>query len=272
MRNVKIPALIVAVPIVLVNIVSVLGQYAFLRDHLPTWGVIGAILFASALESTAVFIAAMAHAALMNGDSAARLRYSSLAFGAVIGLMNGSHYLHNGQVTFPSAALFLCSASSPVLWGIFSRRQSRDALISQGLIEGHAVRLGANRWLLHPVKSFGVFSQAVWLGEQNPSHAIAQWEDLRTVNLPQDESMTLETAQSKADAVRIAFRELGTDQTATALSAWLAERGHIVDPAYIRQLRGAYTRKQAQDRRKALHAVLGTKIAANGRSEQANYQ
>ena len=48
---------------------------------------------------------------------------------------------------------------------------------------------------------------------------------MQTINEPQDESMTIDTAQSKADAVRVAFREVGTSQTATILAAWLAERG-----------------------------------------------
>jgi hypothetical protein len=165
-------ATITALPIVLANAISVLAQYSFFRAHLPHWGTVGAGLFAGALESMAVFLAYHAHAALMANDSAARLRLASYGTGLLIGLINASHFLTHGRVTVEAASVGLLSASSPWLWGIHSRRQSRDALLAAGLIEPHAVRLGSNRWLWHPVRCMHVMYQASWIGEQDVTRAI----------------------------------------------------------------------------------------------------
>jgi hypothetical protein len=67
----------------------------------------------------------------------------------------------------------LMSVSSPWLWSVHSRRVSRDALKERGLIEPHAVRLGATRWLWHPSRSFRVMRWAAWTGEADPARAIA---------------------------------------------------------------------------------------------------
>jgi hypothetical protein len=165
-------AIVTALPIVLANAISVLAQYSFFRAHLPHWGTVGAGLFAGALESMAVFLAYHAHAALMANDSAARLRLASYGTGLLIGLINASHFLAHGRLTVEAASVGLLSASSPWLWGIHSRRQSRDALLAAGLIEPHAVRLGSNRWLWHPVRCMHVMYQASWIGEQDVTRAI----------------------------------------------------------------------------------------------------
>ena len=245
MNRSRIPAVIVAVPIVLANVVAMIGQYAFLREHLRTWGVPGAILFAAALESIAIYLAGMAHAALMNGDSASRLRIGSYAFGAMIGGMNFSHYARNGHVTFAAIGLGLLSASSPWLWAIYSRRQSRDALMERGLIEGHAVRLGANRWLLHPLRSFRVFSRATWLGENDPANAIALIEPLLEVS--EIKPPALRDVSTKADAVRFAVSALaaldhGDKESVTVpqVASWLQDHADDfpvpdwqISPSYV---------------------------------------
>jgi hypothetical protein len=65
------------------------------------------------------------------------------------------------------------SLSSPWLWSVHSRRASRDALKARGLIEPHAVRLGATRWTWHPLRSSRVMFRATWEGESDPAKAIA---------------------------------------------------------------------------------------------------
>lgn len=254
MNRVNRRLILAAIPLVLVNIIAFSGQLAFIRDHVH-WPLAGDILFAAALESIALYLAYAAHDALMAEDSAFRLRLASYGFALVIGILNYSHYALNWYPTFEAVAVGLMSVSSPWLWGIYSRRNSRDALKAKGLIEPVAVRLGFTRWLWWPERSFHVFRLAAWTGERSPVLAIEQWEELSAEKPAQDERTTLDTATSQADAVRVAFRELGADQTATALSAWLAERGWKVDPAYIRQIRGADARRQAQNRRKAIHAI-----------------
>jgi hypothetical protein len=169
-------AVAAAIPIVLVNSVAFGGQLSFLRAHLP-WPLAGQVTMAVALESVAVFLAMHAHVAALADDSALRLRLASYGFAAVIGAMNYSHYARPGwQPTFPAVAVGLMSASSPWLWAVHSRRASRDQLRARGLVEAHALRLGATRWLWHPVRSARVMFNATWTGVTDPHEAIGSWE------------------------------------------------------------------------------------------------
>jgi hypothetical protein len=160
------------IPLLLVNSIAVFGQLAFIRTHIH-WPLAGDVMFAAALESVAVYLAYHAHVALIANDSAMRLRLASYSFGLLIGVLNYSHYAHGWRPGFEAVAVGLLSASSPWLWGIHSRRQSRDALLAAGLIEPHAVRLGSSRWLWHPVRSIRVMNAATWAGEQDTARAIA---------------------------------------------------------------------------------------------------
>jgi hypothetical protein len=122
----------------------------------------------------AVYLAWQAHLALAADDSALRLRLAAYGFAAVIGVMNYSHWMAPGwRPTFTSVTFGLMSVASPWLWSVHSRRQSRDALKARGLIEPHAVRLGATRWTWHPVRSWRVMFRATWQGENDPAAAIA---------------------------------------------------------------------------------------------------
>jgi len=162
-----------AVPIVLVNAVAFAGQLAFLRARLP-WPLAGQVLVAVTLESVAVYLAWQAHLALAADDSALRLRLAAYSFAAVIGALNYSHYMApHWRPTFAAVTFGLMSVSSPWLWSVYSRRVSRDALKARGLIEPHAVRLGATRWAWHPALSFRVMRWAAWTGEADPARAIA---------------------------------------------------------------------------------------------------
>jgi hypothetical protein len=242
------------IPIIACNIVAFIGQFEFIRDHLH-WALPGQVLFAGALESIAVYLAFAAHDALMSEDSAFRLRMGSYAFALVIGILNYSHYAGSHfRPTFAAIGTGLMSAISPALWGIYSRRLSRNALKEKGLVESIAVRLGFTRWLYWPRESFQVFRMAVWTGERNPATAIAEWEKRKEIAEMEKElaetaqdahtpRMTLETAASKADAVRVALAELGETLTASAVTAWLQDRGWSVTPAYVRNIRSAQARR-----------------------------
>ena len=162
-----------AIPVILVNAVAVIAQLAFLRGHLSS-APAGQALVAITLESVAVYLAWQAHLAIIADDSAMRLRLAAYGFAAIVGVMNYSHYMAPGwRPTFPALVFALCSVISPWLWSIHSRRQSRDALKARGLIEPHAVRLGATRWMWHPVRSARVMWHATWIGENDPAKAIA---------------------------------------------------------------------------------------------------
>jgi len=165
-----------AIPVILVNSVAFYGQLAFLRGHLAAPSAVQALV-AVALESIAVYLAWQAHLAQLADDSAMRLRLAAYGMAALIGAMNYSHYAApHWRPTFAAIAFALCSAISPWLWSIHSRRESRDALKAKGLIEPHAVRLGVTRWVWHPLRSPRVMWHATWAGENDPAKAIALTE------------------------------------------------------------------------------------------------
>ena len=162
----------VAAPVVLVNVVAFAGQLAFLREHLP-WVPPGQVLMAVTLEVIAVYLAWQAHLAQLANDSALRLRLAAYGFALLIAAMNYSHYTGPGWApTFVAVAVALCSAASPWLWGVHTRRASRDALMKAGLVEPHALRLGGTRWAWHPYRSARVMWAATWRGVTDPGQAI----------------------------------------------------------------------------------------------------
>jgi hypothetical protein len=251
MSTLSIPnrrAIVAAVPIILVNGVAFSGQFAYIRDHI-NWILPGQIAFALALESVAVYLAYMAHEALKAEDSAYGLRLASYGFGFIIGILNYSHYAANGRPTFEAVATGLMSVASPWLWGIYSRRNSRDVLKEKGLIEPKAVKLGIMRWALWRKESFQVFKRAIWTGENRPDIAITEWEREQTekanaepVTPDVPESNTPENAENKSEAVRIALRELGMDAKAPDVVSWLAEFEWSVSPEFVRVIKSKMNR------------------------------
>jgi hypothetical protein len=161
-----------AIPVLCVNVVATSGQFLYLRDHIH-W-VPGAAFIAMTIESVAVYLAFHAHLAALANDSALRLRLGAYGFAAVIGAMNYSHFCAPRWRPTPLALIFaLASVASPWLWNVHTRRQSRDALMERGLIEPHALRLGATRWAWHVVRSFRVMWYATWEGETDIPTALA---------------------------------------------------------------------------------------------------
>jgi len=170
------PALGAAVPVVMVNATAFIGQFFFIRDHVP-WLLIGQVLVAVTFESVAVYLAWQAHQATMANDTSTRIKLAAYAFALVMGCMNYSHYAApHLRPTFMAVGMFLMSAISPWLWGVHTRRVSRDKLMALGLVEGHAVRLGTNRVFWHPWRSVRVMSQAAWAGETDPKRAICDYQ------------------------------------------------------------------------------------------------
>jgi hypothetical protein len=165
-----------AVPIVLVNSTAFIGQFAWTLQHVP-WIIPGQVLFSVAVESVAVYLAWHAHLAQLANDSASRLKLAAYLFALVIGAMNYSHYARDWHPNALAVGLGLMSALSPWLWGIHTRRASRDKLMERGLVEEHAVRLGATRWLWHMYRSAKVMFRATWVGETDPQRAIGAFED-----------------------------------------------------------------------------------------------
>jgi hypothetical protein len=229
----------VAMPVMLVNAVAFSGQLAFLRDHLA-WTLAGQVMVAAALESVAVYLAYHAHVAQLANDSSLRLRLASYLFALVIATMNYSHYANHWRPTFPAVGFSLMSASSPWLWAIHSRRTSRDALLAAGQIDHHAVRLGATRWLWHPIRSAQVMWVATWEGITSPAKAISAAEARKvTRDLPPLElTADVLTAMSARDRLAVAFGAIGAADVPSAL-ALLADRGAPVDQSHAYQVRRA---------------------------------
>lgn len=163
-------AWLAAVPVVIVNYVAFRAQLRFWHAHL---GPADAILVAVALESIAIYLSWLASLALIADDSALRLRLSAYGMALVIGVLNYSHYCKPGWRPTVAAVTFgLMSVISPWLWTAYSRRASRPALKAKNLIEDHAVRLGANRWVYHFYRCFRVMKAATWKGENRIEEAI----------------------------------------------------------------------------------------------------
>jgi hypothetical protein len=168
-------AVVAAIPVAMVNTTAFIGQFAFIQAHVH-WILPGQVLFAMALEVVAIWLAWQAHVAAMANDSATRLKLGAYSFALVVAAMNYSHYAApHWRPTVMAVGLALMSAMSPWLWGIHTRRASRDKLMALGLLDQHAVRLGANRWTWHPFRSVRVMYWATWHGVSEPARAIGHF-------------------------------------------------------------------------------------------------
>lgn len=269
MKSNKRLLLIAAIPILIVNLIATSGQWLYIRYNWD-WPLIPSIGAAIAIESIAVYLAYMHHESLMAEDAAYGLRLGSIGMGVLAGLMNYTHYSPHWDPTSKGIILGTLSASSPVLWNIYSKRVSRDDLKAKGLIEPRSVKLGLLKYMLFPRSSFGVFRMAVWNGENRPAVAIQNWETIREAHEiakdaqeqaeiaereASESRMTLDTAKTRADKVRVALRD-SNETTASAIARWLYDRGHPgISAAYIRQVRAVDARKQAIERRENIRAL-----------------
>lgn len=275
---------IASIPVLLVNTIAVTGQFLFIHDDWG-WPIVFAVLAAIAVESIAVYLSYMHHAALIAEDAAYGLRLGSIGMGILAGLMNFSHYSPHWEPTSKGVVLGVLSASSPILWNVYSRRVSRDDLKAKGMIEPRAVKLGMLRWLLFPRESYAVFRRAVWRREVMPDAAISAWEAEQAAKRTAEESqraaiveaetskrlaiessaqidaqLSAELAEAKTDAdrVRIALRqEAHTPETeAPVIAQWLAAHGYgNISAGYVRNVRSGDRRKEAHTNRTQLRAI-----------------
>lgn len=165
---------VLVVPIVLVNGFAAYGQAMWAHANLAGgWPV--AILFAGALESIALYLAAEAHAAMLSGDAALMRRAASYAAASLVGVLNWLHWadVPGRQAEILGWVFAGFSVVSPWLWSIRSRSMRRDALREAGLIDPRAVRFAPIRWLLFPVRTFRAFRAAVGEGVVDPQEAWA---------------------------------------------------------------------------------------------------
>jgi hypothetical protein len=245
-RQFRMPRVVAAiVPVLAVNACAFLGQLGYLNTHLTAWGLPGQILVAFTLESIAVYLSYHAHVARLSDDAAFRMQAAAYALALVIGAMNYSHWAVRWHPDPIAITFGLMSAVSPWLWGIHSRRESRDLLKAKGLIEPHAVRLGSTRWTWHPVRSVLVMWRATWEGHTTPAEAIAAHEAARAAKaadkLPAIEldSAMLATLSPRERLV-VAFGAVGAIDVPKAL-ALLDKHNAPVDQSHAYQIRKALT-------------------------------
>lgn len=178
-----------AAPLLLVNSAAIWGQAGWAHDHIteagwPSWvGWAVAALFAVAVESVGVFLAGMAHAALMADQSAATLRLGSYLVGALVGTLNYWHFAGDGfRPTAQAVAFGALSSISPWLWAVYSRYRNRDRLAELGQIDKRGVKLSTSRKFWHPLKSVSVIRYASWEGIVEPDEAVKAWTMARKID------------------------------------------------------------------------------------------
>src|SRR5579859_8115526 len=210
-----------AVPVACVNATAFIGQFSFVHDHVR-WILAGQVLFAGTLETVAVYLAWQAHLAKKARDTSLRLTMGAYLFAAVVGAMNYSHFANHWHPTFMAVAMAAMSVMSPALWGVHTRRVSRDELKAEGLIEDHAVRLGGTRWTWHPVRSMRVMNWATWHGINNPKRAIANFagrygvpadlfQDLARSLAREERAMLAQILLAQNEDVPVAVPSAGTE-------------------------------------------------------------
>lgn len=252
--------------IVLVNLISIYGQVQwFWRDeHLPLPGALGAAI---ALESIALALSAMAHHAMLAGDSSWTLAGGSRGMSLVAGTINLTHYSPHG-IAHPSTlgiVFGLLSSSSGFMWGALARRQSRDKFLEQGIIEKRTVKVGMPMWVLYPRDALERLRVGVWHGENRLAEVRRLVEVKResdeikreTERLEIESRMTLENAGSQADAIRIALAELPDGASTDDIVRYLAAatpHAWNVSSARVRQVRSAVAKVEADNRRSTLRA------------------
>jgi hypothetical protein len=163
--------LTLVLPLLFVNGFAVVGQAGFAHDRLH-WQLLAAAGFAGTLESIALYIGYHAHAALMAGDSATKLRLASYSVGAVIGGINYEHYAGpRGEPTAMAVIFGLLSLISPWLWAMHGRYKNRRRLEQLGLIDERAPHFSAAKWLHFPIQTWGALRYGIGHNIKDPAVA-----------------------------------------------------------------------------------------------------
>ena len=173
MPNGLLHKLIAALPIVATNAVAVLFQFRFAQSALGH-NLAVSVLFSATLESVAISIAYHGHLARMANLRSGTLRLASVVVAASIAVLNASHEYHANLAL--AATAFGCSFISPFLWEMYSRQVSSVILVKSGHLDMASIRLGQDRWLFHPLRSFQVKSHSAWNSERNIHKAIQAYE------------------------------------------------------------------------------------------------
>lgn len=202
------------VPLVIVNLAALGGQFSWALDHLKIGNpgtiarVFASAIYAIAVESIALFLQYYANRALKNRDSAAMLYLGAFVVAGLVALINFSHFydpkisLINLSTQATAYAFALCSLVSPWLWRVHSRAESREELKAAGEIDSRGVKLSLSRKIWHPWRSLGVISLSAWTGETTPTKAVADWETKQAEKSAAKEAKADETDTIREEAAK----------------------------------------------------------------------
>lgn len=172
-RKTEITAhVIAAAPIVATNLTAVGFQLQWGLAALGM-GWAGAVLYSLMAETVALSVSYHAYKADIANLRSGLYHLAAIMLGAAIGFVNASHHLHTPPVAVIAG---MASFLSPLLWRMHSRQIAAEILAKNGLLDQHSIRLGTDRWIFHPVRSFTVKSQTAWSGERNLSRAILNYD------------------------------------------------------------------------------------------------
>lgn len=188
------------------------------------------------LDGAALYSATLALRAVLRGDSAIGARLLTCIYAVGAAAANAV-----AAATTPAALFFAAmSISAVVLWDATLRMARRDQLRALGVIEGPAARYRPLRWVLAPAETGRAWRTAVIEGVGDPATALAiargqephpdpdgrppggglRIECSERIAMSDDRQravLELESADSKADAVRAAFEALGARDVPAAL-------------------------------------------------------
>jgi hypothetical protein len=201
-KEIWIHRIVAALPIIAVNVVAVTMQLVWAHTALRSWGQTGAILYAVSVETLALSVSYHAHRAMIRNLRSGGLKAASILLGTLVGVLNASHWIHH---SIPLACVaFGASFISPLLWHVYSNSVSSEILAKNGLLDYHGVRLGPDRWIFHPIRSFIVKRNSVWLGENNVSVAI------RTYNQQQAEKAARKAIEQSTNNLDAEIKEIAS--------------------------------------------------------------
>jgi hypothetical protein len=171
--NSRMHKLVAALPIAATNLLAVYFQFRFAQAALGH-RVFVSVLFSVTLETIAISIAYHSHLARLSNLRSGSLRLASIFVALGIATLNASHEISASLAL--AATAFLCSAISPWLWAIYTTQISSPALVRAGILDPAPIRLGMDRWIYHPIKSWQVKRASSWDGTRNLRQAISAYE------------------------------------------------------------------------------------------------
>lgn len=188
-------------------------------------------------------------------------------FGGLSAYLNTLHVFYAHEIPIAKLLWAAPPIASIIVFEFHTKWERLSALRSAGRIAEALPPLGRPSWMHHPLASLQAIraisgERLTEILEREAPRAVkrnaefkAATEAQQAEQAEQDKRMSLETATSQADKVRVALRD-ADESTASGYARWLHDHGHAgISPAYIRQVRALDARKEATERRDAIRAL-----------------